>query len=52
MADYGISAQDGGAGIDNNIVFNIRMPFNAFDGIAVFIQGKTFSAKELHPDII
>ena len=35
----------GGVGIYNDIVANNGMAWNAFDGISVLIQGKTFGSQ-------
>jgi len=45
MSYDGITAQYCCSGIYNNIVFNVRMPFDSFDQVSLFVNGKTFSTK-------
>ena len=39
---YSDIAQNGGFGVNNDVIFNVRVPLYAFDGIALFIQRKAF----------
>jgi hypothetical protein len=40
MADDSITTEDSGAGIDYYVVFDIRVAFDTFNGVAVFVVGK------------
>ena len=38
----GYVAKNGGFGIDDDVILNVGGAFNAFYGVAVFVQGETF----------
>ena len=38
----GYVAKNGGFGIDDDVILYIGVAFNAFYGVAVFVQGETF----------
>ena len=38
----GNRAENGGFCVDDNIILQIRVAFNPFDGVAVFVQRKAF----------
>ncbi len=49
-ADDGTSAdgditEDGGTRVDDDFVFEVGVSFDAFDGVAVFVEGETFCAE-------
>lgn len=41
----GYVSQYGGLGVDDYVVFQVRVAFDSFDGVAVFIQRKAFCSQ-------
>ena len=45
VADMGVAAEDGGPGIDDHVVADLRVPVDALDGVAVFADREALGSE-------